>query len=138
DAAAVHADPRLDVEIDHALDRDQHFHVAYSWNLSGDLDLGDDLLRRVAQVVGGDDRQAAHRQDVLALLDVGAFEADDQRHLDVDLARGLDDAFGNDVAAHDAAEDVDEDALHGGIAKDDLEGGRHLLLRSAAADVEEV
>src|SRR3546814_8241111 len=30
------------------------------------------------------------------------------------LRRG-DDAIGDDVALHDAAEDVDEDALHGGI-----------------------
>src|SRR3546814_2466580 len=38
----------------------------------------------------------------------------------------------------DAAEDVDENALHGRIAQDDLERRRHLLLGSAAAHVEEV
>ncbi|GAB1395635.1 hypothetical protein MASR1M65_04120 [Saprospiraceae bacterium] len=57
-----------------------------------------------------------------------------QAHL---LHRG-DDALGDDVAAHDAAEDVDEDALHVRVRGDDLEGFGHLLLRRAAADVEEV
>ena len=39
---------------------------------------------------------------------------------------------------HDAAEDVDQDALHVGIGGDDLERRRHLLLGGAAADVEEI
>ena len=53
------------------------------------------------------------------------------------MRRG-DDAFGDDVAAHDAAEDIDQDALHVRIAEDDLEGRRDLLLGGAAADIEEV
>ncbi len=53
-------------------------------------------------------------QDLLAELDVGAFEADDQRHRDGHFLGRRDHAFGDDVAAHDAAEDVDQDALHGG------------------------
>ena len=102
------------------------------------LDLGDDLLGGVAKIVGGDDRQAAHRQDVLALLDVGALEADDQRHRQIDFPGGLDDALGDDVAAHDAAEDVDQDALHRRVAEDDLERRGDLFLGGAAADVEEI
>ncbi len=39
---------------------------------------------------------------------------------------------------HDAAEDVDQDALHVGVGGDDLEGRGDLLPWSAAADVEEV
>src|SRR6202020_2494709 len=45
---------------------------------------------------------------------------------------------GNHIALHDAAEDVDQDALHVRIGGDDLEGGRDLFLAGAAADVEEV
>src|SRR5690606_16168629 len=41
-------------------------------------------------------------------------------------------------AVHDAAEDVDEDALDGGIGEDDAEGFGHRLLAGAAADIEEV
>src|SRR5436190_3974835 len=76
------------------------------------FDLRDDLPGGVSQIVGGDDRQSAHRQYVLALLDVGAFQTDDQRHAERNLLGRLDNAFGDDVAAHDPAEDIDQDALH--------------------------
>ena len=58
------------------------------------------------------DLEAAVREHLAALLDVRAFEAHDHRHLDVHLLHGGDDAFGDHVAAHDAAEDVHEDRLH--------------------------
>ncbi len=74
----------------------------------------------------------------LPCCDVGAFEAHDQRDRQVHFLGRGDDAFGDDVAAHDAAEDVDQDALHRRIAEDDLERRGDLLLASAAADVEEV
>ena len=77
-------------------------------------------------------------QDLLAELDVGAFQPDDQRHVQVDLAGGGDHALGDHVAAHDAAEDVDQDALDVGVLEDDLERRRHALLGGAAADIEEV
>src|SRR5687767_4585149 len=102
------------------------------------LHFGDDLLGGVAEVVGGDDRQAAFGEDVLALLDVGAFQANDQRHLQMDLAGRRDDPFGDDVAAHDAAEDVDQYAFDRRVEQDDLERRGDLLLRRAAADVAEV
>ena len=47
-------------------------------------------------------------------------------------------AFGDDVALHDAAEDVDQDALHVRVGGDDLERRGHLLGGGAAADIEEV
>ena len=77
-------------------------------------------------------------EDLLAELDVGALETDDQRHADVDLARRGDDALGDDVAAHDAAEDVDQHALDLGVGQQQLEGGGHPLLVGAAADVQEI
>ena len=50
--------------------------------------------------------------DLLAELDIGAFEPHHQRHFQADFLHGGDHAFGDDVAVHDAAEDVDQDALH--------------------------
>ena len=94
--------------------------------------------RRVGEIVGGDDRQVGFGEDLLAEIDVGAFQADHQRHVQADLAGGRDDAVGDDVAAHDAAEDVDQDAFDVGVAQDDLEGLGHPVLGGAAADVEEV
>ncbi len=57
------------------------------------------------------------RQHLLAELDVGAFEPHDQRHLEPDLLDRRDHAGGDGVALHDAAEDVDEDPLHVGVAR---------------------
>src|SRR5581483_4359141 len=85
-----------------------------------------------------DDLETRFLQDLLAEVDVGALKPHDQRHVQVDLARRGHDALGNDVAAHDAAEDVDQDALDVGIFEDDLERRRHAFLGGAAADIEEV
>src|SRR5262249_44153097 len=97
-----------------------------------------DLLGRVVEIVGRHDVQPGLADDLLALLDIGAFEPHHQRHAEADLAHRSGDAFGNHVALHDAAEDVDQDAFHVGIGGDDLERGRYLLLAGAAADVKEV
>ena len=64
------------------------------------------------------------REDLLAELDIGAFEPHDQRHVQADLARRGDDALGDHVAAHDAAEDVDEDAFDVRVGEDELERRR--------------
>ena len=77
-------------------------------------------------------------QDLLAEIDVGALEPHHQRHGDVDLARRGHDALGDHVAAHDAAEDVDQDALDLGVGQQQLERRAHALLGGAAADVEEI
>src|SRR5690606_39039778 len=66
----------------------------------------DGLLRAVVDVVGRRDRQAGVAQQRLAFLDVGALQAHDHRHLDVHFLDRRDDALGDHVAAHDAAEDV--------------------------------
>src|SRR5687767_4973984 len=71
---------------------------------SGGLGRGDGLLGAVVDVVGRRDREAGILQDLLALLDVRAFETDDDRHLDVDFLHRGDDALGDHVAADDAAE----------------------------------
>ena len=51
-------------------------------------------------------------EHLLAELDVGALEPHDERHLEADFLDRGDDARRDRVALHDAAEDVDEDALH--------------------------
>src|SRR5690606_32199451 len=105
------------------------------WRL---FDGGYDAGGRFGHGVGADDGQPRVGQHFLAQFFVGALHADDQRHVQVDgLARG-DHAFGDDVAAHDAAEDVDQDGLHALVLEHDLEGFGHFLGRGAAANVQEV
>src|SRR4029453_13922063 len=71
-------------------------------------------------------------------LDIGAFQAHHQRPVEADLARRADDAFGNGIAAHHAAEHVDQDSLHARIVEDQLEGAGNALLGRGAGDVHEV
>src|SRR5205085_1120887 len=98
----------------------------------------DHLLRRVPHAVRGDQRQARLGEDLLAQVDVRPFEADDDGDGQSDLARRADHALGDAVAAHDPAEDVDEDRFHVLVAEDDAERVGYLFGAGAAADVEEV
>src|SRR5207247_5019769 len=97
-----------------------------------------DLLRAVGHVGGGDQVQSGVLQDLLAQLDVGALEPHHQRHLQPYLLHRGDDAGGDGVALHDAAEDVDEDAAHPRVVGDDLERSGDLLRSGAASNIQEV
>src|SRR5690349_15125051 len=101
----------------------------WSWAMAlASLDGLHDLLRGVVEIVRRHHVEAGFADDLLAEFDIGAFEANHQRHAETDLAHRSGDALGDHVALHDAAEDVDQDALHVGIGSDDLERGRDLLL----------
>ena len=76
-----------------------------------------------AKIVGRDDGKPRTRKDLLTEVHVGPFQSDHERHGKVDLAGRGDDALGDDVAPHYAAEDVDEDAFHVGVGKEELKGG---------------
>src|SRR5690349_2027754 len=80
--------------------------LSTSTAMSGGSDRLDDLLRRVVKVVGGHHVEPRLGDDALAEVDVGAFEPHNQRHLQPDFFHGRHDPFGDDVATHDAAEDV--------------------------------
>src|SRR5205807_7219797 len=53
----------------------------------------DDLLRGVVEIVGGSDIEIGGGDDLLAALDICAFQADHQRHAQPDFAHGSDDAL---------------------------------------------
>src|SRR5260370_13986005 len=80
----------------------------------------DDLLRGIVEIVGRQHVEATFPDDFLAGVDVGALEPHHQRHFQADFLHRRDHAFGDDIAFHDAAENVDQDALHIGIG-----GGYH-------------
>src|SRR5471032_2997234 len=96
------------------------------------------LLRRFFHAVRRDDRQAGVGQHFLADFFVGALHADDQRYLQRNGFGCSDNAFGDHVAAHDAAEDVDQDGFQAWVFQHDLEGFGDFLSRGAAAYVQEV
>src|SRR5690606_38055723 len=82
--------------------------------------------------------QTAIGQNFLALGNICAFETDDERNRQVDFFRSRDNAFGNDVAFHDAAENIDQDTFNSRIGENDLERSGHFFSGCAAAYVEEV
>src|SRR5579872_3640402 len=86
------------------------------------------LLGGLPQVLGRDDRDARVLEQFAPLLDVRALEADDERHFELDLLEGAEDAGGDHVALDDAAEDVDQDGLDLGVLEDDLECAGDALL----------
>ncbi len=77
-------------------------------------------------------------EDLAAGFDIGAFEPDDQWDGESDGFGGVDDALGDDVAAHDSSEDVDEDAVDGVVGEDDAEGFGDGFFGCGTSDIEEV
>ncbi|EAU64946.1 conserved hypothetical protein [Stigmatella aurantiaca DW4/3-1] len=123
------------------IDEDAHGFLKGVWVSEEARDLLDrrhGLLRGLPQVVRRGDGKARVAQELLALLHVGALEPHHEGDLELDFLGGGDDALGDDVTLHDAAEDVDEHRLHRRVGQDELEGRRHLLLARAAAHVQEV
>jgi hypothetical protein len=101
-------------------------------------DGADDLLGGVVEVFRRDDVEARVADDLLALLDVGTLRRTTSGTCRPTVFHRREHAAGDHVALHDAAEDVDENALHLRVRGDDLEGRGDLLLRGAAAHIEEV
>src|SRR5260370_33530801 len=88
----------------------------WSWGMGlAPFDGFHDLLRGVVEIVAGHDVEAGVLDDLLAGCNVGAFEPHHQRHFQADFLDRGDHAFGDDVAFHAAAENVDQDTLHVGI-----------------------
>ena len=77
-------------------------------------------------------------EDRAALVGVGAVEADHDRRVDLHPIERLHDPVRHFFALRDAAEDVDEDRPHVGVAGDHLERAGHHVGVRATADVEEV
>src|ERR1700722_13019730 len=97
-----------------------------------------DLVRRVVEVVRRNHVEARVPEDFLAEVDVGALEAHDQWNLQAHFLHRGDYALGDNVAAHDAAENVDQNAFHVWIGGDDLEGCGDFVLGSAPTNIETV
>src|SRR3984957_13418525 len=72
----------------------------------------DNFLRRVRHVVGGDDRQSRLLEHLSAELLVRALHAYHQGDAELHFPGGGNDAFRDGLAAHDAAENVYQNALH--------------------------
>src|SRR4051795_4356881 len=76
----------------------------WSWGMAlASLDGLHDLLRGVVEIVRRHHVEAGFADDLLAELDIGAFEADHQRHAEADFTDSRRNALGDPAAIHDAA-----------------------------------
>src|ERR1700674_3805011 len=67
----------------------------------------DDFLRGIVEIVGRQHVEATFPDDLLASVDIGALQPHHQRHFQADFLHRGDHALGDDVALHDAAENVE-------------------------------
>src|SRR5688500_5111943 len=84
-----------------------------------------DLLGRVGEIGGGGDGQRAVRQHLAGLVRVGAFQAHHHGYRHAHLLHRDHHALGDEIAAHDAAEDVHQDGAHLLVGEDELESLGH-------------
>src|SRR5262249_31321102 len=82
--------------------------------------------------------QPAAREHFACLVRIRALEPHYHRNLYPHLLHRVDDTIGNEVAAHDAAEDVDQHRAHPAVGKDQFERRCHTLAGGTAADIEKV
>ena len=73
--------------------------------------LGNYFLRRIREIISSDQGQTALFQQMSPFVDIGSFEAHDQRDRQLHRFSGVDDPLRDDVAFHDSAENVHEDRL---------------------------
>nr|GME07389.1 Uncharacterised protein [Ipomoea batatas] len=78
------------------------------------------------------------RQFLSAQFSVVTFQTYHDRYVNTDFCYCTDDAVCDQVATHDAAEDVNEYRFHRVVRQDDFKGFGYALFGRAAADIQEV
>ena len=78
-----------------------------------------DFLGGIGQIGGGSKIESAILEQLPPLGDIRSFQSDDERNGGLYFLEGGDDRVGNDIALHDAAENVDENRLYAGIRQED-------------------
>jgi len=73
-------------------------------------------LRAVFHAVGDSEIEAGIAKDLLPLLDVGAFHANNDRDLSIGFLCGGATPGGENIATQNAAEILMKDSLYGGVA----------------------
>src|SRR4029077_12128874 len=98
----------------------------------------DHFLRSIFHAVSDGEIEAGVAEYLLTEFDVSPFHAHHDGNLELQIFCGGDHARSEDVAAQDAAEDVDEDGAHAWITHQDAKSVLDLLQRAAAADIQEI
>src|SRR5438552_4061785 len=96
------------------------------------------FLGGVLHPVRYDEIQSRVAKDLLRLLDIRAFQTNNNRHLHANGLCRFNDTGVNDIATHDSAKNIDEYRLDVLVRQKDPKCIPHLLSRCAASDIEEV
>ena len=91
-----------------------------------------------AKIVCWNDIESAVFQNFFAEIDVCTLQPHNERNPQADILARRDNAFGDDVALHDATENVHQNTFDVLVFQNQLERGSDLLFVRAAADVEKV
>ena len=98
----------------------------------------DDTLGSLRHGVGRDDGQTGFGQNFLTLIFVRTFHTHDQRYFEMHLFGRCDHALGNDVAFHDAAENIDQNGFEVRVFQHDFECFGDFLRTRTTTHIQEV
>src|SRR5712692_4774286 len=80
------------------------------------------LLRGILHAARYGEVQSRFANHALAFFDVGSFQTNHDRNFHAEVGRRVDHAARDHIAAHDAAENVDEHRAHVLVGEQDAEG----------------
>ena len=106
--------------------------------LPHDLGHAHRLFGGILQIGGEDHFERRVLDDFAREVGVGPRQANDYRLPHHDLLRGFAHTVGDDIALHDATENIDKNRLDGVVGVQQLERLLDLLLVRASADVQKV
>src|SRR5262245_43798438 len=89
---------------------------------------GDNFLRRIGQIIRRRQLHAAFAQNFLPFLDLGTFQPNNKRHAEPHCLARRDDGRRDRRATSDSAKDIDQNALHVRVGKNNPKCLSHLLL----------
>lgn len=117
----------------------EDFHANTEKKSGGSLvDCGDDFAGGIENIVPTNNVERAGGEGGFAGGDIVAFETHDQGNAQPGFRRSSENALGDDVAIHDAAKDIHQDAFDIWIGQNNAERCGNLLLARTAADVEKI
>ena len=98
----------------------------------------DRLLHCISEAGGGNDVHVAFRQGFDPKRRIVTFKSHHNWHVHSNILDGADDPLCDDIAAHNPAEDVDQDGFDVLVRENDLESLTNGLLGRTTAHIEEV
>merc|ERR1719219_2790485 len=98
----------------------------------------DSFTGGIIKVRGRDDCQTRFLDDLLSVVNICSFQANNKRDLQLNRLAGVNDSISDGGAVDNPTKHVDQDGLHLVVLGDDAEGLLDLVFLHTAADIQEV